>query len=149
MTGLCQRPIVHNRTRPVVPGAYWTVTGQCLRRVRSCDHHVWSSRKKRISPFLTVRSDLVLLSKKFFTVPNSRRRCRSLAQPPPSHRPRPRLSTAAPRHARARAFLARARAVPPRCAPATASSPFRRRSRAAAPPRRSTTCPRSTARAPS
>jgi hypothetical protein len=63
MTGLCQRPIVHNRTRPVIPGAYWTVTGRCLHRVWSCDHRVRSSREKRISSFLTVRSDLVFPSK--------------------------------------------------------------------------------------
>jgi hypothetical protein len=61
-TGRCQRPIVDNRTRPVIPGAYWNVTGRCLHRVRSFNHRVRSSRIKRISPFLTVRLDLVFFS---------------------------------------------------------------------------------------
>jgi hypothetical protein len=50
-TGRCQRPIVDNRMRPVILGAYWNVTGRCLHRVRSFDHRVRSSRVKRISPF--------------------------------------------------------------------------------------------------
>jgi hypothetical protein len=62
MTGLCQRPIMHNRTRPVIPGAYWTVTGRYLHRIRSCDQRVRSSREKRISPFLTICSDLARFS---------------------------------------------------------------------------------------
>jgi hypothetical protein len=61
-TGCCQRPIVDNRTRPVIPGAYWNVTGRCLHHVRSFDHRVRSSRIKRISPFLTVRLDLDFFS---------------------------------------------------------------------------------------
>jgi hypothetical protein len=52
LTGRCQRPIVDNRTRSVIPGAYWNVTGRCLHRVRSFDHRIWSSREKRISTLL-------------------------------------------------------------------------------------------------
>jgi hypothetical protein len=66
---------VDNRTRPVILGAYWNVIGCCLHRVRSFDHHVRSSRKKRISPFLTVRLDLNL---HFFI----RRRFRRFADSP-------------------------------------------------------------------
>jgi hypothetical protein len=94
-TGRCQRPIVDNRTRPVIPGPYWNVTGRCLHRVWSFDHRVRSSRKKRISPFLTVRLDLVSL---VFPRPLSV----LTVSPPPCHcrarRPRPRL-----RHRRCRA----------------------------------------------
>jgi hypothetical protein len=98
MTRLCQRPIVHNRTRPVIPGAYWTVTGRCLHRVRSCDHRIQSSCEKRISPFLTVRSDLAfflfLLDPQPFRAPPPHR----VAASPPSPRParhRSRVATAA------------------------------------------------------
>jgi hypothetical protein len=62
LTGRCQRPIVDNRTRPVILGAYWNVTGRCLHRVRSFDHRVRSSRLKRIYPFLTIRLDLFSFS---------------------------------------------------------------------------------------
>jgi hypothetical protein len=84
MTGLCQRPIVHNRTCSVIPGAYWTVTRCCLHRVRSCDHRVRSSREERISPFLTVRSDLVRFLFRLYPPPTS----------PRSRAPPPRLATA-------------------------------------------------------
>jgi hypothetical protein len=109
MTGLCQRPIVHNRTRLVIPGAYWTMTGCCLHRVWSCDHRVQSSREKRISPFLTVRSDLVRFS---FPSQSAANHAEILSAASSSSR---RTTAAAPcprSHAHSRAF--RARAVPPR-----------------------------------
>jgi hypothetical protein len=99
MTGLCQRPIVHNRTRPVVLGAYWTVTGRCLHRVRSCDHCVRSSHEKRISPFLTVRSDLVFF---FFS---------SLSSAAPNPRHNLAAAAAVQRHRCRAAVHARAQAL--------------------------------------
>jgi hypothetical protein len=114
VTGLCQRPIVYNRTRPVILGAYWNATGRCLHRVRSFDHRVRSSREKRISPFLTVHLDLDPSS--FSSVTARTRRIPSAAYPPsrcdrvflaepPRHRHRAPLLAAAP----CRAVLARAR----------------------------------------
>jgi hypothetical protein len=104
VTGLCPRLIVHNRTHPVIPGAYWSVTGRCLYRVRSFDHRVRSSRKKRISPLLTVRSDLVRslfirrrpYSTKSRAPPYSPRSLAPLLAEPPHHRRRVPLLAAAP-----------------------------------------------------
>jgi hypothetical protein len=106
LIGRCQRPIVDNRTRPVIPRAYWNVTGRCLHRVRSFNHRVRSSRKKRISPFLTVRLDLVFL---FIHHRFSRRL--AVSPSPRHHRARrPRQSSAIARHARTELLRRRARA---------------------------------------
>jgi hypothetical protein len=140
MTGRCQHPIVDNRTRPVIPGAYWNVTGRCLHRVRSFDHRVRSSREKQISPFLTVRLDLTLsFSSAAAVLAISRARLpRRADAPPPPHAPACSRShtRAVPQHHRARA---RARAVQPSLrsasTAATVTSPeLRRRSRAAGVP---------------
>jgi hypothetical protein len=150
MTGLCQRPIVHNRTRPVVLGAYWTMIGRCLHRVRSCDHRVRSSREKRISPIfnrtsgsrvfppssqstanLAMTSSAALLpSRRTTAVP-------SLPCPQPRHpRPCPRRASVPRLHAREPAAHSPA---PPhhrsRPAPPSSTPPEQPR----APPRLSTT----------
>jgi hypothetical protein len=132
MTGLCQRPILPNRTRSVVPGAYWTVTGRCLHRVWPCDHRVRSSREKRISPFLTVRSDLVSFS---FVSIHRRSYPSRLRHNLAEHRlldrsPRPHLSTApAPSHATAAVSCLRARKLAARTTAARPCLlPARRRS---------------------
>jgi hypothetical protein len=122
---------VDNRTRPVIPGAYWNVTRRGLHRVRSFDHHVRSSRKKRISPFLTVRLDLVFL----FHPPSSFSPSHRLAVPPP---PRHHLATAVP------ADLAGA--VPLLLSPGTEQQHRRSRTRSCAePPRPRHRCRSSTA----
>jgi hypothetical protein len=119
------------------------MTGRCLHRIRSCDHHVWSSREKRISPFLTVRSDLdhrvlkILHSSEpspliAISLPPPQSSA-AAAEPPSTPVPERRRTSPCPRPC-----FPRPR---PRCAPAPASSPFRRCSRAAVPPRRATACP--------
>jgi hypothetical protein len=150
VTGLCQRPIVHNRTRPIVhnqtrlviPGAYWNATGRCLHRVRSFNHCVRSSREKRISPFLTVRLDLDPSS--FSSATTRSRRIPSAACPPscrdrvllaepPCHRRRAPLLAAA----LCRAVLARECTPGLRSASAARPQPPprpRRSTAAAAPP---------------
>jgi hypothetical protein len=102
---------MHNRTRPVVPGAYWTMTGHCLHRVLSCDHRVRSSREKQISPFLIVCSDLVSFS--FVSIrrrpyPSRTRRDpeRRLLAEPPCHRIRAPLACC-PHHRRMLLLAAR------------------------------------------
>jgi hypothetical protein len=115
--------------RPIVLGAYWTVTRRCLHRVRSCDHRVRSSRKKRILPFLTVRSDLAFLflldPKPFRALPPHR-----AATPPSSHRIHtvPSLPRPQPRHPRLR------RASAPAKHAARSPVPLCHRSRPAPPP---------------
>jgi hypothetical protein len=139
MSESCQRPIVDNRTRPVILGAYWNVTGRCLHRVRSFDHRVRSSREKWISPFLTIRLDLTLsISSAVAVLAVSRARLprRAAAPPPPCAPARSHsCARAMPQHHRARA-----RAVQPSLRSAstvaTVTSPeLRRRSRAAGVPR--------------
>jgi hypothetical protein len=115
---------MHNRTRPVVPGAYWTVTGRCLHRVRSCDHRVRSSDKKRISLFLTVRSDLVFHLFRLKSAANSL-----------SSRALPSCRAAAPRRALAPTPCSRAAPSSPAPAPCLrATLPRLPISTAAAPP---------------
>jgi hypothetical protein len=132
---------VDNRTRPVILGVYWNVTGRCLHRVRSFDHRVRSSREKRISPFLIVRLDLM------FSLFNPKRRRthriarprRATAPPPPRAPTRSHsCARAVPQHRRAHAHV-RAHAVQPSLrsasTAATVTSPeLRHRSRAAGVP---------------
>jgi hypothetical protein len=80
------------------------VTGRCLHRVRSFDHRVWSSREKRISPFVTIRLDLMFFSFQSqappysLNRPSSPNRCATAAVHPCSQpQPRPRRAAAPPR----------------------------------------------------
>jgi hypothetical protein len=132
MTRLCQHPIMHNRTRLVILGAYWNVTGCCLHRVWSFDHRVRSSRKKRISPF----EPFDWISRFSFHPPppvldeipsdavSPSRRDRAFLAEPPHHRRRTLPSTPVPcLHAREPAARSpapprlRSRPVPPSIAP--------------------------------
>jgi hypothetical protein len=136
LTGRCQRPIVDNRTCPIILGAYWNVTGRCL-------HHVRSSREKRISPFLIVRLDLNLVFhpppyspfRRLAVTPPLRHHRRTLLlvstsapplpQGPSSSRPAPSSTTAvaAPAPVPSRQARVRARARTPRRSCAAAAVP--------------------------